>query len=186
MSTARKIEIIEAMLQESRKSLKHNSFYFLLWGCLLIPAGLAEFFIDTEPLRRLGWPVAGILGGIISGIHGRRDAKRSGTQTLSDSITGYTWGAFGFGLLLTIVYTVTNQLSPHPLILMLAGMSTFINGGASKFKPLIWGGIALAAGAILCAFVVPVVYHSLVFSAAIFLGYVLPGMQLRKIEYAEA
>jgi hypothetical protein len=42
MKATQSLEIIEAMLQESKKSLHRNSFYFLLWGLLMVPAGLAE------------------------------------------------------------------------------------------------------------------------------------------------
>ena len=184
MSTARKIEIIETMLQESRKSLKHNSYYFLLWGILLVPAGLIEFYLMDHPYFWMVWPVVASIGGVLSMVHGIKDAKNSGVQTMSDRITLYTWGAFGFGLLLSISYSVVNHLSPHPMVLMLAGMSTFISGGNAKFPPLVWGGIALSIGAVLCAFIVPIAFQGLVFSISILLGYVLPGAGLRRLESA--
>ena len=182
MESKQSIKIIESMLNESRRSLHNNSFYFILWGALLIPAGIADFlFYGNENLWMI-WPIIGVLGGIISTIYGRKEDKRSGVKTIGDRITSYTWGAFVFTLIFSIAYSVGQNLSPVPLILMLAGSATFISGGISKFTPFILGGIALELGAILSGFVFDPIYHGLIFSACIFLGYVIPGIILKKSE----
>ena len=67
MDTAKSIEIIDQMLNESKKSLHRNSFYFILWGLILIPAALTDFFLYGEEASWIGWPVVSILGGIASG-----------------------------------------------------------------------------------------------------------------------
>lgn len=186
METHKSLEIIESMLMESRKSLHRNSFYFILWGTLLIPAAIAEFFMQGRPDFWIIWPIVGVTGGIISAVYGKKEGQTSGTKTTSDRINAYTWGAFGFTLIWAIVYAVYNHLSPQPLILMLAGSATFISGGISKFKPFIWGGIILEIGALLCAFVIDAHYYSLVFAACIFAGYVIPGVILRREEHGQA
>jgi len=89
-------------------------------------------------------------------------------------------------LIFVLFYTVTKSLSPTPLILMLAGIATFISGGISKFNPFIFGGIMLEIGALLTAFVIAPEYHGLVFSASLFLGYLVPGIILRELEYDKA
>lgn len=182
MEATKSLEIIERMLSENKKSLHRNSFYFLLWGGLLIPAGVAEYLMHGKPYFFMIWPAVGILGGAISMIYGMKESKRTGVKTLGDRITEYTWGAFLFTMVFGIAYTVANGLTPHAFILIVAGMATFISGGISKFKPFVLGGITLALGAIICAFIVEPVYHSLVFSASILMGYVIPGLMLRKSE----
>jgi hypothetical protein len=182
MEATKSLEIIERMLTENKKSLHRNSFYFILWGTLLIPAGLWEYFMRGTAYFYLVWPAVGILGGFISMIYGAKESKRIGVKTAGDRITNYTWGAFGFTMVFGMVYTVYNGLTPHAFILIVAGMATFISGGVSRFKPFVVGGIMLALGAIVCAFVVAPVYHSLVFSASLLLGYVIPGILLRKSE----
>ncbi|MFT5168958.1 MAG: hypothetical protein ACI8P3_004204 [Saprospiraceae bacterium] len=186
MESIQSIKIIESMLQESRKSLHNNSFYFILWGMLLIPAGIVEFLFYGDGNFWIVWPIIGILGGIISAIYGRKEDKQSGLQTIGDRITLYTWGAFGITLIIVIAYSMHHNLSPHPLILMLAGSATFISGGISKFNPFIWGGIILELGAILCGFVLAPPYHGLIFACSIFLGYVIPGIMLKKVEYVKS
>jgi hypothetical protein len=186
METTKSIEIIESMLNESKKSLHRNSFYFLNWGFLLIIAGIAEYFLFGHKYFWLIWPVMGGTGGLVSFIYGMNESKRNGVSTAGDRITSFTWGALIFTIILGVFYAVYNHLSPHPIVLMLAGSATFISGGISKFKPFIWGGIVLEIGAILCAFVFKAPDHGLVFAASIFLGYVIPGLMLRKLENDKA
>ena len=186
METTKSLEIIESMLKESRKSLHRNSFYFILWGILLIPAAIYEYLMQGSDNYWIVWPIVGILGGIISAIYGKREDKKSGVSTSGDRITNYTWGAFGFGLVFVIAFSIYNGIPPQALILMLAGSATFISGGISKFRPFVWGGIILEAGAILCAFVLDPEIHSLVFAASILAGYVIPGFILRKEEHGQA
>ncbi len=186
METTKSIEIIEQMLAESKKSLYNNSFYFLLWGGLLIPAGIAEYILQGTPYVWLPWPVIGIGGGIISMIYGMKQGKKNGIGSSADRITMFTWGAFGFSLFFVLAFSAVNNMLPHTLILLVAGSATFISGGISKFKPFILGGIVLALGASLCAFVLEPKYHSLAFSLFIFLGYVIPGIILRKEEHGNA
>jgi hypothetical protein len=181
MEPLKSIEIIEHILNESKKSLHRNSFYFILWGSVLSLAALLDYAIPHQ-LHWLAWPIASVIGGIISMIYGRKESKRSGSKTGVDRITSYTWGAFGFTLIFVLVYSISNQMSPSPLILMLAGSATFISGGISKFNPLIAGGIVLEIGAVLCAFMVSPHFHPIIFAIGIILGYVVPGLMLRKSE----
>ena len=182
MNTTESLEIIENMYQESKKTLHRNSFYFILWGILLIIAGITEFILFGEGNFWLVWPIVSALGAIASFIYGFKESRIAGGQTSGDRITSFTWGAFGFILVLGIVYAVMNQLAPHAIALMMAGAATFISGGISRFKPFIWGGILLEVGAIICAFFVDNSMQGLVFAISIFMGYVLPGIALRKAE----
>lgn len=186
MESTQSVEIISKMIQESRKSLHRNSFYFILWGSLLIPAGIAEYFMLGTPNYWMIWPAIGIIGGIVSSIYGSKESKRSGVQTAGDRITSYTWGAFGATLIFVIIYSVSKGLTPHPLILITAGLATFISGGISKFKPFVMGGVFLGLGAIASGFFIDPEFHGLVFSTSILLGYVIPGVQLRKVENGQA
>ena len=86
MESKQSIKIIESMLNESRQSLHNNSFYFILWGALLIPAGIAEFLFYGHEYLWLEWPIIGILGGAISAIYGRNEDKRSGVKTIGIAI----------------------------------------------------------------------------------------------------
>jgi len=182
METTKSIEIIETMFRESKKSMHKNSFYFIVWGIIFIIAGIAEYFMFGNKSIWMIWPIMSVIGAAITMVYGMKEGKRSGIQTAGDRINSFTWGAFGIGLLFVIVYSVYNQLSPHPLVLMLAGSATFISGGISKFKPFIWGALVLEIGAILTAFVIDTPYHGLISAICLLFGYVVPGLILRKSE----
>ena len=182
MNTSESIDIIERMFSESKKSLCKNSFYFILWGLIMIPVGIAESLLIGQPNFWLIWPIAGILGGFISMIHSRRESSKTNIYTTGDRITNYTWGGFGIALVFGILFSVYNQIPPHALVLILAGLATFISGGISKFTPFIWGALALGIGAILCAFFVPAQFQGYVSAASLLFGYVIPGFMLRKVE----
>lgn len=186
METAKSIEIIENMFNESRRSLYRNSFHFLLWGGLLIPAGVAEYLLRESEYFWMVWPAVGVLGGIVATIYSFKEGKRSGVQTTGDRITAFTWGGFGFTLIWVIAFSVKNQFPPSALILLMAGFATFISGGISKFTPFIWGGIVLVLGATVCGFFVEYMFHSLIFSASMLFGYVIPGFMLRNLENEQA
>ncbi|MEQ8323089.1 MAG: hypothetical protein RIE58_01450 [Vicingaceae bacterium] len=186
METTQSINIINQMLQESKRSLHRNSFYFILWGIILLPAAFMDFFLYGQAYSWLGWPIVGAIGGIVSGIYGSKEGRRSGEQTIGDRISMFTWGAFVFALLFVLFYSIANRLSTYPLVLLVSGMATFISGGISKFRPFLLGAAALALGALLCAFFVQSRYHGLVFIVAMVLGYLIPGLLLKKTEHAEA
>ncbi len=186
MESAKSLEIIESMFNESRKSLTKNSFHFLLWGSLLIPAGIGEFLLRETNYFWAVWPVVGVIGGIIAIIYGFKEGKKVNVQSAGDRIMGFTWGGFGFTLFFAIAYAGVHHFPPHALILLTAGLATFISGGISKFTPFVWGGVVLGLGAIVAGFIVAPVYQSLVFSAGILLGYVIPGLMLRNVENGKA
>ena len=185
MELTERLQIIEKMMNESKRSLHNYSIYFLIWGFVMAPAGIAEYFLHGSPYSWVVWPVAGVTGGIISGIAGYLQSKKAQVSTAMDRVISYTWLSFGFCLLFAIFYALHSGKPPHALVLMLAGGATFISGGISKFTPFIWGGLALEVAAIACGFFVEPIYHSLIFAAGIVLGYIIPGLLLRKEEYGE-
>lgn len=182
MEAVESVKIIEQMLNESKKSLAKNSFFFLLWAAMMVPAGIAEYFLYGTSYFWMIWPIAGGLGGIISFIYGMQMGKKLQYTTAAGRIYKYTWGAFGFCMIFVIAYAVNLKQPPHALILMLAGGATFISGGISNFKPFVYGAVALLVSAVICAFVVEPPIHSLVFAAGMFTGYLIPGLILRKLE----
>ena len=182
MDTNKSIEIIEQMLKVTRSSFHRISLYFIIWGTLLGISGIVEFIIWENPLKWMVWPIAGILGGIMSGIYSKKESGKTQINSNVDRLLQTAWLAFGILLIFTIFYSLYNKLLPHSLILIFAGFTTFISGSIIKFKFLNYGGIALGIGAILCGFFIEPMYSGLVFAISLIFGYVLPGIKLRKIE----
>jgi len=184
MNEQESLQIIKNMISKAKESHHRNSFYFILWGIILIVAALTEYFVAHKmgsPFGFLGWMVGGIAGGIISGVYGSRESKRLGYEAFMDKVYSATWGGFGITMVILLVCAVINKINPIPLVLIVTAIPTFISGSITKFKPLQFGAVVfwiLGAG----SFFAPVEMQSLVFCAAISLGYLLPGILLKNLE----
>ena len=177
------LHLIQEMIQKAKKSFRGISFYFLMWGWLLLAAGVAEYILAKivhfqSPY--IVWPIMGILGGIIAAIYGSRK-KEEKIISYAGKIIGLLWGGFVITLILVIIASVANRLNPGPFIMLLTGLPTFVSGGIIKFKPLMFGGIVFWLIGI-CSFFFLQEYTSLLFSLAILLGYIVPGYLLQRIE----
>lgn len=182
MEPSKSIELIETMLKESKKSFYNNSFYFIMWGIILALAGLAEYFMYGQEYHWIAWPIVTTLGGLLSSIYGIREGKRQTVMTMGDRMIMLIWVGFMFALVFAIVYSIMNKLTPHALVLAVTAYATFLTGGVSRFKPLLFGSLAMAIAAVLAGFVLPMPSHGLLFAIAITLGYIVPGIMLRKSE----
>jgi hypothetical protein len=182
MEAKESVKIIEQMLNESKKSLVNSSFYFILWAVILIPAGIIEWYLFGEKDFWLVWPIVSVIGGIISMTYGIIQSKKTQVKTAADRISSFTWTAFGMCMVFAIFYALSLHQLPHALILLLAGASTFISGGICKFKPFTIGGLLMIVAAVLCGFFVPADSQGLIFSAGILIGYLVPGLMLRRSE----
>ncbi len=176
--------VINEMIFTARKNFTKISFFFLLWGWLLLVAGLSEYILVhyfNYVYAWIVWPVMGITGGIISGIYSSRQEKLSGAVSFMDKLIFYLWIGFFFTLILIIINAVSQNLTPHSFIMILTGFPTFVTGKIIKFKPLIAGGIIFWLLGISSLFLFTQ-YISLLFSVSILLGYIIPGYMLMKQE----
>ncbi|PCH68688.1 MAG: hypothetical protein COC01_03295 [Bacteroidetes bacterium] len=173
--------IIQEMIQTAKSSFNENGFQFLLWGWVVIIAGMGQyslFMMGYKEYSSYPWFLT-LPAAIYSGIYGYRFEKKMKVKTHVDTIINYLWGGFMISLILTMVFCVVNKVQVTSYILLLCGIGTFTTGGALKFKPLIWGGILFWAFAIL-AIVFNGIEQLLINSIAIFVGYLIPGYILRK------
>lgn len=180
------MQIIKEMIATSKGKIKDNSFFYLLWGWLVLSASLGNYFLIRIEYENawLPWPILMFLGGIVSAIQGYRIGKRSKVITVIDKAIMYLW--WGFMVLMFIVLVMTayekiNWSSTYPLIISLYGLGTFVSGGILKFRPLIFGGIACWVISIIAFFVAPV--NVLLLTAlSIVIAYLIPGYMLKSKE----
>ena len=178
------LAVISEMISVAKRSFVRMSYYFLLWGWLLLAAGLAEYVLgsvlDQGKFAWLGWPVVGVLGGILAMLRGRKESQSAGVATYMDRVFMYLWGGFVLTLVLLIVTSVSQKMNPGPAVMLLTGLPTFVSGGVMRFRPLIVGGVVFWALGVLAYFSGE--YSSLLFCAAIAAGYLVPGYLLQKAE----
>lgn len=188
MNNDQSLALIQQMIAEAKQSFRKQSPYFLIWGVVLSISGIAEHLIVYKMGNvqgYLAWGVMGTLGGILSAIYSMRSGKNAPTSNFYDKAYGFVWGGFGITLILIILLSVLNKQNPTPYVLLATGLPTFVSGGLTKFLPLKLGGFVFwAAGAL--AFYVDNAQTGLLFSLAIILGYLIPGILLHRSESSAA
>jgi len=177
------LKIIKEMIATSKNNLKDNSFFYLLWGWLVLIASLSHFTLMQMHWEYafLPWPVLMTSGGIVSGIAGYRLGKKSVVMSHIDKMMIYLWYAFLVVIMILITMAIIHKLSwtiTNPLIISLYGLGTFVSGGVLKFRPLIIGGIACWIISII-AFFVSRDYILLLTALSVIIAYLIPGYMLK-------
>lgn len=177
------LRLIDDTIREAKRSFHKVHFYFLLWGILFALAGVVSHLLmrNGSPLHWIIWPAMGITGGVVASIYGARQGRKQGATTTMDRVHMWLWTANTITLILLLVGLVARGMDPNPYILVLVGMPTFISGALMRFRPLMLGGMLFWAIG-LASFFVWQEYSSLVFSGAIVLGYIIPGLLLKNEE----
>lgn len=179
------LRLIESMIGQAKKSFSRVSFYFLLWGILLTLAMLATYLLRDLPDavgQGAPWGVAGIGGGIISGIHGARQGKREPVNNPMDGLIGWLWSSFVITMFITIVMSVMDQRDPAAMITLLTGIPTFMTGQIMRFRPLIIGGVIFWLAGIVMHITQDPLVLTLLYCGAMLLGYIVPGIMLKRQE----
>jgi hypothetical protein len=178
------LQVIQRMIAEAKESFMKIGPFFISWGVVLIVAGLIEFYLRQvgSSYSWVSWPIAGVLGGISAFVLGMRQSKSvGGNTTFMDRVSTYLWAAFGVALVLVLYLTIRAHIDPNPFVMIITGIPTFVTGALIKFPALKWGGVVFWLGAVVATFL-PSVYSGLIFSIALFFGYLLPGILLMRKE----
>lgn len=174
------LQIIEKMIQRTKGNLHDSSFYFLLWGWVILIANIGQIILErftdcTKPY--LIWLI--IFPAVIANIiYGIRHGKKTRVSTHLDSLNLMIWIAFFISYIIVIVFIREFDYNVAPVIFLLAGNATFLTGIVIKFKPLIWGGIVFWIG-VICLFLIPGGYVEFVSPIVIIFGYLVPGYMLK-------
>ncbi|MEM7296727.1 MAG: hypothetical protein AAF391_00505, partial [Bacteroidota bacterium] len=175
--------ITNAIGQAKRNVAKGGSFYFLLWGWVVMLANLGHYLIqkfDWYEYPYIVW-VLTIPAAIASMVYGAKMDKKSGVKSHLDRLYSMIWFAVFIGVMITIIFMDEVNYNLNAIILTFAGIGTFISGVALRFNPLIMGGVALWIASVV-AFNLNPLDQYLVATVGIFAGYLVPGYLLRKVE----
>ncbi|MEX2595414.1 MAG: hypothetical protein WEC59_00685 [Salibacteraceae bacterium] len=172
------LKIIEEMVQKARFNFSSGSFYFIWWGALLIVAALIQHFYAGD-LNWIGWPVAGVVGGIGSAIYGAK-MQKTGPMMHLDRVYSAIWITFFITLIFMLVALVPKGIDPNGYIMIIAGFPTLLTGIVLKFKPLQYGGVAFWVLGLVSIFVFPE-SSSLIYAFSMLAGYVIPGFIMKSM-----
>jgi len=185
MTPAESLKLIERMIGQAKRSFSRMSFYFLLWGVLLIAAMIAAYLLRTHGspgMQGIPWGVAGILGGVIGSIHGAREGRKEEVVNPMDRIVGWVWATFVITMIIMIVCSVKSGMDPGANITLLTGMPTFLTGQIMRFRPLILGGILFWVVGVGMHFTQDAALLVGLYCGAMVFGYIVPGILLKRKE----
>lgn len=183
------LEIISETIRNTKKNFSNNSYYFLLWGWLMIFASIGHFVIirfigpptgfeNIGLYISLNWLVFVLVGIILQIIHNKK-GDQPVKLTIMDKFMKVLWQSSGGAIIIIAVISIIENSYPAPFILVIGAMSTFVSGVMIHSRSLITGGVFMGASAVATSLVQNEI-HILVFAAAIIGGYIIPGYILRK------
>jgi hypothetical protein len=183
LTAQQSLDIITTMISQTKANVSKNSFYFLLWGWTIALANLGVYLsIQLEVLDNPTIIFAiTIPAAIVSIIYGMRQGREATASTLLDSINMWLWICFGITCFTLAYFGSRINWQINPIIITCCAGPTFVTGIMLRFRPLIIGGIAFWFFGIVC-FLVTSELQFLLASAAVVIGYIVPGHMLRKSE----
>lgn len=175
------LRIITEMINRSKVDISHGSFHLLFWGWLIFACSISEFLLDKFTSFASPWYVWFLVipGVFVSMLYGCITGRRLKVITYATMIYVWTWMAFLIAAVILYIINAKNMDAFDSLILVLAGMPTFISGIILKFRPLVTGGITFWIFALVAHFAGPDI-SSLSVPAAMLTGYLIPGYMLKK------
>lgn len=175
ISPEESMDLINTMIRKAQKRYTDNSFYFLLWGWVVLIASAIHFYLmefTDYPNPHIAW-LLNFIGVVASIVKGSKDSKKHVVANYTDKVYGWLWLALGVAMFTILFNGGMFDWSVVPFILLLAAIGTFVSGAMMKFVPLQISGVVFW---ILCfvAFRMSEAYQMLIMSASM-LGYLVPG-----------
>ena len=182
-SPTESLQLIQSMIDKTRKNVGDDSKYFLLWGWITFIAFIGQFVLKNVfayDKHYLVWLLI-IPGIIISILFGIREEKLSKVKTYLDESMKYLWMGMGISyfVLSMILSKMGWGINIFPFFMLLYGLGTFVSGKFLQFPPMVIGGSVAWALAIIAVFF-SYDYQMLFGAAAILFSYILPAYMLRK------
>ena len=182
LSNEKSLEIIHQMINQAKTKINDNGNEWIMWGTLIFLASLSTYYfieIGYEYIF-MGWNVIGVLVIIILTYQLFRSKARTVRTYLDDLLRLFD---IGFIIcLFIIIFSINVGVSANfgfGFLLMIYAFLMLIQGGAMKFKPLIIGAIVNWIGCIAIFLNKDFKYDMLITAAAVFIGYIIPGIILR-------
>jgi len=179
LTASQSLDLISRMIREAQGRVQKNSFYFLLWGWVVLLGNLGTYLLAKAdyPYPYAIWAIT-IPAWIISIVRGLRQRRDATSSTHFDRISSALWMSLGIVIFTIVAFGYQINYQINPLVLLVSAIPTFTSGVVLRFKPLMAGGVIFWMSGIVC-FLVARDIQPLVGVAAIALGYLVPGYMLK-------
>ena len=182
MTNQQSLEIIQQMIAQAKTNITDSGFGWLLWGTMIFLTCISTYiFIDigSENIF-LGWNIFGLITVILLTYDIIKHNKKQARTYVDDLLKLVD---IGFIIcLFTIIISINVAVSPNSgfgFFLMIFAFLMLIKGGVVKSNSLMIGAVVNWAGAIAIFINKEFRYDMLIMAAAVLIGYIIPGLQLR-------
>jgi len=182
LSGEKSFEIIQQMIQNAKTSYTDNGLGWLLWGTMIFLASLSTYFLVefNYPNLYIGWNIFGVIAIVLLAYNFLKPSPKQVRSYVSDILR---YVDIGFTVcLFVIIFSMNVSVGPNSgfgYLLMIYAFLMLIQSGALKFKPLMYGAVVNWIGAIAIFINSEFKYDMLISAAAVFIGYIIPGLILR-------
>ncbi|MFN9330868.1 MAG: hypothetical protein ACK576_16465, partial [Cyclobacteriaceae bacterium] len=180
LSPQQSLELIQSMINQAKGNVRDNSFYYLLWGWVLVATHLGSYALHIIEFDypHIVW-LSVIPAWIVSFVYGRQQAqKKHGTTTHLERVNISLWICFGVLAMAIPFFGGFINYQNNPVILITSTKATFVSGIILRFWPLRAGGVLIFVIG-LASFFFQSQYQSLLAATAIVAGYLVPGYILK-------
>ena len=179
------LALINQMISKAKNEITDTGFGWILWGVMIFLASITTYIViefDLDVNLFIGWNIFGLIAIPIMAYNLFRSRKTVKTRTYVDDLLHMFDIGFTICIFL-IILSMNISVSPNEgfgYFLMVYGFLMLIQGGAIKFRPLFIGAVINWAGSLAIFFNKEFKYDMLITAAAVFIGYIIPGLMLRK------
>ncbi|MBK9329332.1 MAG: hypothetical protein IPM95_08475 [Sphingobacteriales bacterium] len=180
MKPEESLDIIQNMIETSKKKISDSSKHYLLWGWAVFLSAIAQYIMIKMhyPGSTLVW-LSMPLTGIIAYLIGRAEHKKAKVITFAGEAIKKLWLSMTIGFILLAYYQVGGHGNSIPIFILLYGIGILTTGSILSFKPLIAGGIACFIISFIGMQIGYSAYQLLLLALAALVSYLIPGYLLR-------
>ena len=177
-SPEQSIRVIQSMIEKTKQDLQENSFFFLLWGWLVLIAallhfGLMKFTNFSYPYIVWNLMFVGVVASIVKGV---KEHRKEVVKTYIGEAMKY------FGISMGIIYCSLAFIFgyfnlweySYPIYILIYAVAGFFMGSMMQFTFLKWAGLSCLLIMVASVFV-GFEWQLLLLALAVLIGYIIPG-----------
>ncbi|MDR2058348.1 MAG: hypothetical protein LBP83_08755 [Dysgonamonadaceae bacterium] len=200
------LKVISEMINRARNNVQKGAGIFMIfWGWMVAIAALLNVVliyilwrISVSPSYsfHIWWIM--LPAWIVSFILKRKIDRSAIVKTHIDNVISSVWMAFGISnvIFLIIIFGLSYSLQVYdyffyminPIIILLTGIGEFVTAKVCRFRPFLYGAIAMWTGSLACALAVMlfkngngVLVQFIILAVCMIIGFVVPGYKLNKL-----
>ena len=174
------LDIIQQMINKSKKQLTDRSKYFMMWGVAVFACAIVQYLLlkNLQTSTQRVWLAMPVLA-IVQLFMSIQDRKKEKVVSHNTAAIGSVWLALGISFFILAFLSFRISFEIFPFLILFYGIGTFITGRIIHFKPLVWGGIACFILSILITYI-DGAEKLLILALSVVVSYIIPGILLKR------